>query len=360
MEEVIKAKFELSYTEFNLAVDLALPAKGVTVLFGHSGCGKTTCLRAMAGLDTHRQGYFSLAGEVWQDGDRGEFVPTYKRQIGYVFQQAGLFPHLSVDENLEFGRKRIANSERKIDKQAICKLLGITHLLARSTVNLSGGECQRVAIARALLTSPKLLLMDEPLSALDNRLKAEILPYLERLHQTLSIPIIYVTHSVTEVARLADHLVLLEQGRVIASAPAKKIMADPKFEAMFGDEMGSLIETEVKSHEPDQLTLLGVGDDVELLIPQHIGQIGERYRCRVLASDVSITLTRSEQSSILNCLPATIVTIMPATALGECSVVLELANQNRLISSVTSRSVNQLDLKSAQSVWVQIKSVAIC
>ncbi|MEF1289832.1 molybdenum ABC transporter ATP-binding protein, partial [Vibrio sp. M260118] len=288
------------------------------------------------------------------------FVPTYKREIGYVFQQAGLFPHLSVDDNLEFGRKRIAYSERKVDKQAICDLLGISHLLARSTVNLSGGECQRVAIARALLTSPKLLLMDEPLSALDNRLKAEILPYLERLHQQLSIPIIYVTHSVIEVARLAEHLVLFEQGRVIASAPAKQIMADPKFESMFGDEMGSVFETQVKSHEPDQLTVLDAGDDVELVIPQHIGQVGERYRCRVLASDVSITLTRPEQSSILNCLPTTIVTIVPASTLGESSVVLELANQSRLISLVTSRSVDQLQLKPAQSVWVQIKSVAIC
>ncbi|WP_394153697.1 molybdenum ABC transporter ATP-binding protein [Vibrio maritimus] len=354
------AQFNVTYSDFQLAVDLSLPATGVTVLFGRSGSGKTTCLRAIAGLDKQVQGYFSLQGDVWQDSREGCFTPTYQRELGYVFQQAGLFPHLSVDENLEFGRKRIGVEARKVDKQTICDLLGISDLLRRRTHNLSGGECQRVAIARALLTSPKLLLMDEPLSALDNGLKAEILPYLEKLHRELSIPIIYVTHSVAEVARLADYLVLFEKGQVVSSGPAVQIMADPQFEFLFGDDMGCVLDAQVTHHYQDQITALSVGDEVPLFIPQHVGVIGETHRCRVLASDVSISLVAPERTSILNILPASIVECTPAKRLGEQMVVLELANKSRLLALITQRSALQLQLEKGQVVWAQIKSVAIC
>lgn len=357
---VMRAQFEVAYSDFHLAVDLSLPAKGVTVLFGRSGSGKTTCLRAIAGLDKQTQGYFSLGGEVWQDNRRRHFVPTYQRELGYVFQQPGLFPHLTVDENLEFGRRRVGAQAQKVDKQTICDLLGIGQLLNRRTHNLSGGESQRVAIARALLTSPKLLLMDEPLSALDNGLKAEILPYLEKLHRELSIPIIYVTHSVAEVTRLADYLVLFEKGQVVACGTVQKIMADPKFESLFGEEMGSVIEARVMHHYQDQITALSAEGNVPLFIPQHVGEIGETHRCRVLASDVSISLIEPERTSILNVLPAKIIDCAPARKKGEQSVVLELSNKSRLLALITQRSVQQLQLKLGQSVWAQIKSVAIC
>lgn len=199
-EQAIRARFHIAYGEFSLAADLTLPGRGVTALFGHSGSGKTTLLRAIAGLERHPGAYLEVNGEVWQDGER--FLPTHRRPLGYVFQEASLFPHLSVEANLDFGRKRLAAAERRVDLAQAVELLGIGHLLARRPDKLSGGERQRVAIARALLASPRLLLMDEPLAALDGKRKAEILPYLTRLREELDIPVLYVTHSPDEVARL--------------------------------------------------------------------------------------------------------------------------------------------------------------
>ncbi|MDD2873156.1 MAG: molybdenum ABC transporter ATP-binding protein, partial [Azoarcus sp.] len=212
----IQARFRLDYSAFALDVDLQLPGRGVTALFGHSGSGKTTCLRCVAGLERAPQGRLIVNGEHWQDTDAGIFVPTHERAIGYVFQEASLFPHLSVRRNLEFGMKRVAAATRRVAWDQAVELLGIGHLLDRMPERLSGGERQRVGMARALLTSPRLLLMDEPLAALDIRLKNEILPYLERLHDELDMPVLYVSHSPDEVARLADHVVLLDQGKVVA------------------------------------------------------------------------------------------------------------------------------------------------
>lgn len=359
-QDKIVAKFDICYEEFSLSLDLTLPAKGVTVLFGHSGSGKTTCLRAMAGLEKLSHGFFSLPGEVWQDSQQGHFVPTYKRNIGYVFQEAGLFPHLSVRKNLEYGLKRVPEARRKVDMNSICSLLGIEHLLERSTTRLSGGERQRISIARALLTSPDLLLMDEPLSALDNGRKAEILPYLETLHKELSIPVIYVTHSVEELARLADHIVLFDQGKIVASDSAIAIMSDPQYQGLFGDGLGSILDTTIAEHCNDHVTRLDVGGNIDFWIREHYGIIGEQYRCRILASDVSVCLTRPKDSSISNELLTTIVQIEPATKLGEIALVLETNNGIRLLSLITQRSLQQLGLSSGMKVWAQIKSVAIC
>ena len=209
---MIDARLALPRRGFTLDVALALPQTGVTALFGPSGCGKTTVLRALAGLE-RAAGRVALGAEVWQDDAAGRFVPTHERAIGYVIQEAALFPHLDVRRNLAYGLKRIAPGERRIALDQVVELLGITHLLERRPDTLSGGERQRVAIARALATSPKLLLMDEPLAALDAKRKAEVLPYLDRLHAELGIPIVYVSHAIDEVARLADHLVLMDAGR---------------------------------------------------------------------------------------------------------------------------------------------------
>ncbi|HEY1392919.1 MAG TPA: molybdenum ABC transporter ATP-binding protein, partial [Methylibium sp.] len=198
---------------FALELDCILPGGGVTALFGPSGCGKTTVLRALAGLE-RAKGRVVVNGEVWQDDASKAFVPTHRRAIGYVIQEPTLFPHLDVRRNLVYGLRRIPPQQRRIGMDRALSLLGIGHLLDRAPSSLSGGERQRVAIARALLTSPQLLLMDEPLAALDAARKAEILPYLERLHVELRMPIVYVTHSMEEVARLVDHLVLMESGRV--------------------------------------------------------------------------------------------------------------------------------------------------
>lgn len=355
----LQAKFNVQYENFCLMVDLNLPAQGVSVLFGHSGSGKTTCLRAMAGLERLKDGFFSVAGEVWQDESKGIFVPPHQREIGYVFQEAGLFSHLTVLKNLHFGYHRIPAHKRKITIATVTNLLGIAHLLNRMPNRLSGGEKQRVSIARALLTSPKLLLMDEPLSALDNVLKAEILPYLERLHTELEIPIIYVSHSVDEVARLADHIVILEKGKVIADGQANSIMTSVKLQKLFAEGMSSIIETTIAKHSSDQLTLLDA-DGVQLWVSRCPVPVGSRYRCRILASDVSLCLSKPEDSSILNEVSATILQIEAATEISELLLVLQLQNKQRILSQVTQKSVKKLNLKIGQQVWAQIKAVAIC
>ena len=213
-KNVIRARFQLVYPDFDLDVDLQLPASGVSALFGPSGSGKTTLLRCIAGLEKPVDGLLRVNNEAWQEGDF--FMPTHRRSLGYVFQEASLLPHLSVRRNLEFGLKRIPATGRKVHLEQVVDLLGLSRLVDRANPSaLSGGEQQRVAIGRALLTSPRL--MDEPLSSLDAASKQDILPYLERLHGALDIPVLYVSHSLDEVTRLADHIVLMEAGRAVAS-----------------------------------------------------------------------------------------------------------------------------------------------
>jgi len=216
---MIQARLQLARGAFTLDVDLALPGRGVSVLFGASGCGKTTVLRALAGL-VRARGRVALGDEIWQNDACARFVPTHERALGYVIQEAALFPHLNVRGNLDYGRKRAGHTApadgHAVDLAQVIELLGIAPLLARRTATLSGGERQRVAIARALATQPRLLLMDEPLAALDAGRKAEVLPYLDRLQAELRLPIVYVSHAIEEVAQLADHLVLMDAGRVLA------------------------------------------------------------------------------------------------------------------------------------------------
>jgi molybdate transport system ATP-binding protein len=265
-----------------------------------------------------------------------------------------------VRKNLEYGLKRIESAKQKVDMESICALLGINHLLERSTARLSGGEKQRISIARALLTSPDLLLMDEPLSALDNRRKAEILPYLEKLHKELSIPVIYVTHSVEELARLADHIVLFDKGTIVASDNAISIMSDPQYQELFGDGLGSIIDTTIAEHCDDHMTRLDIGGNTDFWIRSHYGVVGEQYRCRILASDVSVCLSRPKDSSISNEVLTKIVQIEPAAKTGEVTLVLETKSGNRFLSLITERSLRQLGLSTGIEVWAQVKSVAIC
>ncbi len=359
MVSEIYAKFCIKRQGFVLDVDLRLPDKGISVLFGPSGSGKTTCLRAMAGLEQFEHSYFAIGDQVWQDSSKQQFLPTHQRPLGYVFQEAGLFPHLSVKDNLLFGLKRVAESQQKISFEAMTALLGIEHLLNRAPHQLSGGEKQRVAIARALLTSPRLLLMDEPLSALDVKRKQEILPYLERLRNQLSIPIVYVTHSVQELARLADHIVVFDNGSEVVSDAAPKVMSDPRLESVFDSELGSIFDTKVQAYLDYDITQLDM-NGLNILAPRHIGKIGERYRCRVLASDVSISLNQPQDTSVINKLPAVIVQQRSAEpANGHELLVLELSNGAHLLASITRKSLNDLGLKRGMSVWCSIKSVAL-
>ena len=212
---------------FTLDVSFTVPDDGVTALFGPSGCGKTTVLRSVAGLE-RAKGRVEMAGQVWQDDDKKIFIPTYERRLGYVFQEASLFDHLSIRRNLEYGMKRIKDADAQERLESAVELLGIGHLLDRRTSELSGGERQRCAIARSLAVRPTALLMDEPLASLDNQRRREIMPWLEKLRESLSIPILYVTHSDEEVMRFADRVVMLKQGRKIAEGAVGEVFAESR------------------------------------------------------------------------------------------------------------------------------------
>jgi len=342
---------------FNLDVDLALPGRGVTALFGHSGSGKTTLLRVLAGLERVAGARVALGNEVWQDDARKVFVPTHQRGIGYVFQEASLFPHLSVRANLEFGRKRLRPAERRFDLMTVAELLGIERLLDASPATLSGGERQRAAIARTLLASPRLLLMDEPLAALDMRRKLEILPYLERLHDELALPVVYVSHAADEVARLADHLVVLEEGRVLASGPLAATLARLDLAANFQDDAGVMIETTLQAHDADGLSNLAFAGGV-LLVGQRNAAVGTRVRCRIHARDVSLALERPRGSSITNILPARVDAVGPSGTPGQVLVRL-LVGETALLARITERSRRELAIAPGCAVWAQVKAVAL-
>jgi molybdate transport system ATP-binding protein len=351
----IQAKFRLNLADFLLDVELNLPGQGVTALFGHSGSGKTTLLRCLAGLERAPGGLLTVNGEIWQGA--GIFLPTHARPLGYVFQEANLFSHLTVQRNLEYGWRRIAPDARKVKWEQAVELLGIAPLLHRSVSRLSGGERQRVAIARALLTSPKLLLMDEPLASLDLSSKAEILPYLERLHSELSIPVIYVSHSPDEVARLADHLVLIQQGGIAATGPLLETMARVDL-PVFGDDTGIVFDTIVAQHDTDyhlsRVDFPGGG----IWVRDAQDPVGRKVRIRILARDVSLTLERQCDTSIVNILPATVVEIAQDAHPSQVLVKLD-AGGVPLLARVTRRSVDYLGLQKGLAVWAQIKAVAL-
>ncbi|MDR1936034.1 MAG: molybdenum ABC transporter ATP-binding protein [Candidatus Accumulibacter sp.] len=358
MEPVIEASFQLAYPDFSLDVDLRLPGKGVTALFGHSGCGKTTLLRCVAGLNHAPTGRLTVAGEIWQDEAQGIFLPTHKRPLGLVFQEASLFPHLSVRKNLEYGMKRSGNQAGEGFDASIA-LLGIRPLLERAPERLSGGERQRVAVARALLTRPRLLLMDEPLAALDLKRKLEILPYLEKLREELDIPVLYVSHAPDEVARLADHLVLLENGRAVASGPLMATLARADLPSTFADDdAGVVLETTVAAHETDGLTRLEFPGG-QLYVSYRDKRPGSRLRCRIHASDVSLALAAHGDSSILNTLPATVRTVVPTQTPGHVLAQLALRDGTLLLARITERSRVSLGIAPGLSVVAQVKSVAI-
>jgi molybdate transport system ATP-binding protein len=357
MSQEIRARFRVERYDFRLDVDLKLPDRGITALFGPSGSGKTSCLRAMAGLERAGDGYFSLGDEIWQDESRKHFVPTHQRALGMVFQEASLFPHLSVRGNMEFGQQRARGTANGFSLPAMAQLLGIDHLLDRSPSLLSGGERQRVAIARALLARPKILLMDEPLAALDLKRKLEILPYLERLHGELAIPIIYVSHAPDEVARLADHLVLLDAGKVVASGALNQVLSRIDLPAAFADDAGVVIEATVAEHEIDDLTRLAFPGGAIYVSRRH-EPIGTPLRCRIHARDVSLTLVPQMQSSILNCVSAVVVELAPIDTPGHVLVKLDAAGEP-LLARITRRSAEKLNIRPGLALRAQIKAVAL-
>ena len=356
----IRACLKLTRGSFSLDVDLRLPGRGISALFGHSGSGKTSCLRCLAGLERAGQAFIEVNGEVWEDSARGHFLAPHLRPVGYVFQEASLFPHLNVRGNLEFGWRRIPPNERKVGLEQACQLLGIGHLLERRSTTLSGGEAQRVGIARALLSSPRLLLMDEPLAALDGPRKREILPYLERLHDELDIPVVYVSHAQDEVARLADHLVLLEEGRATASGPIGETLGRLDLSLAQGEDAGVVFEGTVCGHDAEyqllDLQLPGRGPVLRIAHPARAE--GSALRVKVQARDVSLSLTEDCATSILNRLPVRVWDCRPAQNPAHVLISLD-AGGNLLLARITRYSADQLNLHPGQSLWAQIKSVAL-
>jgi len=366
---VIAARLRLDRGAFTLDVDLALPARGVSALFGASGCGKTTVLRALAGL-VRARGRVALGDEVWQDDARGRFVPTHRRALGYVIQEAALFPHLDVHRNLAYGRARAGATGRDVDLDQVIALLGIAPLMARRPATLSGGERQRVAIARALAARPRLLLMDEPLAALDAQRKAELLPYLDRLQAELDIPIVYVSHAVDEVARLADHLVLLDAGRVSAAGPLAEMLARLDLPQLLGDEAGVVLSGCVGERDARwQLARLDVrhadtgaaagASDCSVWARDPGLPLGRPVRVRVLARDVSLARTPQTGTSIGNQLHGTVDALADDPTHPALALVRVRIGGSALVARVTWRSAHALELRPGLPVWAQVKSVAL-
>ena len=351
---MIECKIQIHLESFILDANFSIPDRGITVVFGPSGSGKTTLLRAIAGLEKSDKGFLKIGDSVWQEGEN--FLATHKRQIGYVFQDASLFDHLDVKGNLNFVIKRAVGLKEDFI-ESIHNLLEIKSLLNRTTTQLSGGERQRVAIARALLTNPKILLLDEPLSALDMKRKNEILPYLDSIHNDLEIPILYVTHSQSEMSRLADHLLLIEDGHIIGSGPVNDMLTRFDMPLSHGAEAVSIIEARVVGCEEKfnlmHLEFLGG----QFVVPDNGFPVQTRVRIRVVARDVSLTKSKQVDTSILNIFPATVQEIVPE---GEAQVMVRLEiKETILLACITRKSSYNLRLDKGTKVFVQVKSVAI-
>ena len=356
----IDVQFEAVREEFSLAVDFSVPASGVTALFGPSGCGKTTLLRAIAGLERLKGGYLSVRGSIWQD--ERHFLAPHKRPLGMVFQEASLFAHLNVRGNLEYGLKRLKAGAPVISFDQAVEFLGISHLLARRPDQLSGGERQRVAIGRALLSNPQILLMDEPLAALDRFAKEDIMPYLEQLHGELAIPVVYVSHDIGEIERLAHRMVLMEKGKVAAIAPLEDILADPDLPLSQMPDAASVLYGELTSHDDEYGLATFMVGDARFQVPGMAGPAGGLHRLRIAASDVALArIAGSRQTSILN---APLARIISAKSYGDyqVSVFLRLGEDGAgapIMSRITRKSWEKLALKPGDIVHAMIKSVAL-
>ncbi|MEY2777898.1 MAG: molybdenum transporter ATP-binding protein [Pseudomonadota bacterium] len=353
----MRVNLTLNRVGFSLRADLHLPDRGFTVLFGPSGSGKTSLLRCIAGLE-RAQGSVSVAELDWQDDARKAWVPTWRRPLGYVFQEASLFPHLSVRENLSYGVKRAKSASARTALEEAIELLGIAALLDRDPASLSGGERQRVAIARALATNPRLLLLDEPLASLDMNRKEEVLPWLAQLQARLAIPVLYVTHSMQELTRLADHVVLLEAGEVPVSGPVQSVLSDPEFARRVGSEAGSVLMGEVAVHDRPY-GLLGVSAGGLLLWSSGADlPIGAQVRVHIRASDVSLNPHEPQAGSIQNLCQASLIRVEADRHPSHCLVLAEASGQS-ILARITRRAADQLSLSPGQTVWLQVKSVSL-
>ena len=360
----IHLQIQLNRSAFMLDVDLQLPGQGITAILGASGSGKTTLLRTVAGLEKNQQGRIQIGAHVWQDTQQGIDLPTWQRPLGYVFQESSLLPHLTVSDNLNFGLKRAlktsGNAQLDAAKalQASIELLGIGNLLQRMPDQLSGGERQRVAIARAIAMQPQLLLMDEPLASLDAARRQEIFPWLSKLRDELKMPMLYVTHSADEVARLADHLVVLDKGNVKAQGPVSAVLTQVVNPVVVGEDAGALIAGHIGQVDK-QWHLSRIDFEGGCVWMRDAGlPVGKAVRIRILARDVSLATSEPQNTSIQNQLRGTIQSITPDAHPSQVLVVLKCGAEE-VMARVTKRAVDELGLQVGQPVWAQVKSVAL-
>lgn len=350
------AKIAVQYPDFSLDVDLNLPTSGVTAIFGPSGSGKTSLIRAIAGLERPEYARITFGKQVWQADDI--FMPPHKRPIGYVFQESSLFDHMTVQQNLNYGLKRTHNPLSQHEQDHIIDLLGLSPLLHRQPEQLSGGERQRVAIARALLPGPALLLMDEPMAALDFARRKEILNFLERLKSDLKIPLLYISHNVDEVTRLADHLVIMADGKVTQQGPLQDILSRHNTLNRLSNEPFTLLFGQVTTvRTAHHLTEVDLGDAL-IRMPCQAVEEGAEIRLHLYAKDVSIALSRPQETSVLNILECHIDVIDAATEDGQCLIHLTLRD-TRIQARVSAYSCEELNLRPGRQVFAQIKAVSI-
>jgi len=353
----LSIRYQLTRAAFSLDVDLELSMQGVTGVFGPSGAGKTTLLRCMAGLEKCDAGRLVVDGTAWEDSSARVKRASHQRQIGYVFQEARLFPHLNVSRNLEYGLRRSAAGSSVFDLDYVVNLLALKNLLDRKPVTLSGGEVQRVAIGRALLCSPKMLLMDEPLAALDEAHKEEVLPFVERLHAELKMPIVYVSHNIDEICRLCDQLVVMDAGRVMTQGDLQSVLLQTEQPMLSGKEAGTVLFGRIREYDlAFDLTRVETAGS-QLWVPGHFGSSSAELRLRVRANDVSICLERPAKTSILNVMRAQIESVQDETG---ASMLAHLrAGDDHILARITRRSWSDLGLQPGDSVFVQIKSIAV-
>ncbi|WP_375749885.1 molybdenum ABC transporter ATP-binding protein ModC [Vibrio sp. HN007] len=347
--------------EMLLDIDVELPSKGITAIFGRSGSGKTSVINVVSGLINPDSGKIVVGDNLIFDSSNKVNIPIERRNIGYVFQDARLFPHYSVKGNLLYGVKGELD---KISFNHIVELLHLEHLLERYPSDLSGGEKQRVAIARALLSSPQLLLMDEPLASLDLPRKKEVMPFLEKLSREIKVPILYVTHSLNEILRLADHILLIDQGRVVANGPLEDIWGSDAMKPWQSfSERSTLLEGTICSHhEKYSLTQVRLSKEASLWVQKIDEEIGSKIRMQVRSNDVSVTTTKPENTSIRNVIPATVTSIQEVkNQHGNQSIALNLdiGSDCHLEATITQWAMDELKLVPDMNVYLQIKGVSV-
>lgn len=358
---MMQARFQKSIGNLTLDAVLQAAPGRVTALFGHSGAGKTTLIDCLAGLSRPDHGCITLNGQVFFDSEKGFNRAVRERRVGYVFQEPRLFPHLSVERNLKFGSGRLRRhlGNRQIGFTPLVELLGIQALLKRLPHTLSGGERQRVAIGRALLSDPDLLLLDEPVSAVDQTRSSEILDFLQVLKAQLNIPIILVTHRMDDLLRVADDLAVLDGGKVIAAGPLATVAAQPGFQNLLADETaGSVFAVTVGNHDPrDHLSRLQFASG-SLTVPLLNMPIGSRLHVRIKTTDIAIAKERPKNISMLNILPAKIARMTTHSG-GYVSLQLQLEGGDVLWARITKRSSRDLALTENSGVFAMIKAVAL-